>query len=109
MPENKNGINRTRTIIGIVWQSLAITGVILTVVYFPVNTKLDAMDSKIDMVQAQHEKDCKGMLEATKELKSKVETKVSEKVLKLHLDPLTKNVAEIKESLDKIINKIIKE
>jgi len=97
---SENGVNRTNSVLKLVSQSIGIIAVVLLLIYFPVNTKIDAVNGKVDSIWAQHTKDCQSMINQTIELKKNVETKLEEKNLKLYLNPLVTAVNDMKVQLD---------
>ena len=119
MPKDDSGINKTNNILRTIYQSLAIGGVVLTMLYFPVNSKIASLrkdveakiamtDQNVNSIKEQHDKDCKSMIEDTKELKAEVEKKLERENLKIHLNPITKGLDELKGDLKDFKSEIIR-
>lgn len=103
----ENGINKTNNVLKLILQSAAIISIIIPLLYFPVNTRLRAMEEKTSSVMEQHNKDCDMLKEDNKELRHKIEVSVTEKELMLQLNPLVNNVTELKEDLKSFIRQDI--
>lgn len=115
---NENDVNKWNSILRLIGQSLMIGGIVLTMLYFPINSKINALAEKLDnkiiatnsrvnTIKEQHDKDCVQMIEDTKELEEEVQKKLEEAKLKLYLDPLITAVNDMKIQINTFRTEII--
>lgn len=82
----------TNSILKMVYQSLIIGSMVLGFLYFPINVKINAM-------QTQHNRDCEQIIKDAEILRNALQDKIDKERLKLQLDPLIEKVAELKTDL----------
>ena len=89
------------SILKTIYQALIIGSMVLVVLYFPINVKINAM-------QVQHNRDCEQIIKEAEILREGLQNKLDKEKLKLHLDPLIEKVAELKAEIKDFRQEIIK-
>ena len=82
-------------------QSSAVVACLAPIVYYPVKTRLDKICDN-------HSRDCEQLFNEAKALKLKISTKVDESNLGLRLDPLARDIIELKTEIKDFRQEIIK-
>jgi len=102
-----DGVTTINNLLRIVGQSIGIIGVVLALIYYPVNAQHKAVIAEISNAKAETTKECQRLSEFIKEDREAMKLKVSAETLEIHLKAITMQIEDMKLNFKETKNEIL--
>jgi len=102
-----DGVTTINNLLRIVGQSIGIIGVVLALIYYPVNAQHKAVIAEISNAKAETTKECQRLSEFIKEDREAMKLKVSAETLEIHLKAITMQIEDMKLNFKETRNEIL--
>jgi len=102
-----DGVTTINNLLRIVGQSIGIIGVVLALIYYPVNAQHKAVIAEISNAKAETTKECQRLSEFIKEDREAIKHKVSAETLEIQLKAITMQIDDMKLDFKETKNEIL--